>query len=232
MLQHGANPNDCKDMMPPFHRVLVTGQPADVVRLMLEFNADCKIRSTYDSNAVDWCGAWGEDPEILRLLLAHGGDVNARDEYGEAAIHRLMWQRPLPLPLLEEFLRNGANVNITDKEGQQPLYEVCTMGSVDGCRILLDHGADIENADQSGITALHTVAQNGHSECVKLLVERGASLWKVDKHSRSPFWYASSNGFKECTQLLLEATHQQGRHEIISLAATDGRTPFSKTCGG
>ena len=231
LLEHGGDPNSFKDTLPAFHRALYLVQPIEKIELMIEYKADCKLHATWGLAPIHWYGGQGQDPEILPLLIAHGAEINAIDEYGETGLHKLMWQYPTPTPLLEGFLKAGALVNLADKEGQQPLYEVCNQGSELGCRILLEHDADIEHADMNGVTALHAAAMNGSFECEQLLVERNVSLVKTDNHSRTAFWHACSRGYVDSAKLLLEAAHKQGHHEIVHMVADDGRSPFSKACG-
>lgn len=230
-LQHGGDPNGFGRTLSAFHRVLYLNQPIEKVKLMLEFQADCKLHAMWDFTSVHLCGGWCQDPEILRLLIAHGAEINAIDDCGETGLHKVMWQYPTPTALLEEFLKMGAIINLADKEGQQPLYEVCNQGFDVGCRVLLEHGADIEHADVNGITALHAAATNGWWDCEKLLLERNASTIKTDKHSRTAFWHACSNGYAGSAKLLLEAAHKQGHPEMIHMVADDGRSAFSKACG-
>ncbi len=135
------------------------------------------------------------------------------------------------MPLLEAFLKAGAKVNIEDKEGQMPLYEVCSEGAAEGCRVLLEHGADLEHADTYGITAMHAAARNGQYECEKILVEKKASLIRKDKHGRTALWHACSKGYVDSAKLIMGALHEQGNDSIITEAADDGRTPLSKASG-
>ena len=156
----------------------------------------------------------------------------ATDQWGETALHNLLWQDPLPLPLLNALIESGADINFIDKDGQQPLWEVCCKGSAEGCRILLDHGADIQHADSEGATALRAAAGfSGSLDCVKLLTERGASITRTDNHERTPFYHACAEGHAECAKHLISAAHDQDHHETIYQAGADGRTPFGKACG-
>ena len=231
LLEHGADPNANKEYPTPFHRLLWLNSNIEGVKLMLDYKGDCALKDSYGLTAVHWFAYAGSDVEILRLLLANGGEINATDSYGETGLHKLMWQDPLPLNLLHEFIKSGADVNLSDKESQQPLYEVCLEGSAEGARILLDHDADIEHADVNGMTALHTAASYGHLEVLKLLVERKACLTKRDNHSRTAFYFTCANNHLECARYLLNAAHDQEHHESIHQAMDDGRTPFSKACG-
>ena len=231
LLVHGASPNSEKKVTNPFQRLLWLNPNLEGVKLMLEFKGDCKAKDDFGYTVIHWFSFSGCDVEILRLLLANGGEINAIDMFGETGLHKLMWQDPLPLPLLHEFIKSGADVNLSDKESQQPLYEACCQGSVEGSRILLDHGADIDHADINGMTALHAAAGAGHLEPVKLLVERQASLIKSDTHLRTAFFSACAENQLETARFLLAAAHDQGHHDSIRQAMDDGRTPFSKACG-
>ena len=231
LLVHGASPNSEKGVTSPFQKLLWSNPNFEGVKLMLEFKGDCKAKDNFGCTVIHWFSLSGCDVEILRLLLANGGEINAIDNLGETGLHKLLWQDPVPVPLLHEFIKSGADVNLSDKESQQPLYEVCSQGSVEGARILLDHGADIDHADINGVTALHAAASAGHLEPVKLLVERQASLIKSDTHLRTAFFSACAENQLETARFLLAAAHDQGHHDSIRQAMDDGRTPFSKACG-
>lgn len=231
LLEHGANPNTFKEFQTPFQRLLWLNPKIDGVKLMLEYKGDCKMQGAWELTVMHWFGLSGTDPEILKVLLENRGEINAVDDLGETSLHKLMWQHPVPLPLLYEFMKSGADVNLSDKNSQQPLCEVCMEGSVDGARILLDSGADIEHADVKGATALHIAAFNGHLEVIKLLVDRKASLIKQDKRARTAFYVASASNNLESARYLLNAAHDQGHHDSIRQAMDDGRSPFSKACG-
>lgn len=230
LMDHGGDPNACsKNMEPPFHKLFWSKPSVQKVRLMIDKNADCELQFQGIFDAIHLCTISG-DVEILRLVLAKGVDINSTDENGETALHWLLRKNPLPIPMLEEFLERGAFVNVSDKEGQQPLYEVCNGGSADGCRLLLDHHAQIDHADIEGTTALQAAASCGHLDCVQILVEKGADLIKVDGHSRTAFFKACANGHVEIVKFLINAAYKKGHPELLWQTMDDGRTPFSKAC--
>lgn len=60
----------------------------------------------------------GASSEVLNLLLASGIDVNAVDDQGDTAAHRVVrWGGADYIPRLEMLRQNGANFDIKDKNG-------------------------------------------------------------------------------------------------------------------
>ena len=93
---------------------------------------------------------------VVRLLLDHGVDVNAR--YGND-LTALMWA-----------------AGHSDEAGVQDVVAVMTM--------LLDSGAHIDDADNRGRTALMIAAELNHAEAVDLLIARGADKTLKDKEGK------------------------------------------------
>lgn len=62
----------------------------------------------------------GEDsPRLFQLLVAHGADVNARDESWRSPLHRAC--RAANAELVRLLLRRGADANASDYDGVSPL---------------------------------------------------------------------------------------------------------------
>ncbi|VDI12158.1 Hypothetical predicted protein [Mytilus galloprovincialis] len=95
---------------------------------------------------------------------------------------------------LVEYLcdHSDAFANISNKEGETPLYIACENDNVDLVKLLLKHGAAIsdrdengftsfhkacskavDNEDQNGQTPLHYATLNNHADTIKLLVRHG-----------------------------------------------------------
>ena len=95
-------------------------------------------------------------PDIMRLLLSHGADVNARDEFGQTPLH-------LALDIEVEHSKY-----LYDVEG----IDVPPTAEISG--ILLEHGADVDARTERGETPLQWALESNHEAGVKVLQEYGA----------------------------------------------------------
>jgi ankyrin repeat protein len=174
----------------------------------LDVNASVYCHGTYTRlhiAAAKWGNndTWEEEEEVMRLLLAHGADVNAVATGGESPLHVAIERsdRSEILPLLLDL---GADVNKTDEKGRSPLHYAVTLRNrrPSAVRILLEYGADPNNVDWKGRCPLHYAVRFA-PEQTRLLLERGADPNKVDERLKTPLHYAVKYA-PEQTRLLLE----------------------------
>jgi hypothetical protein len=81
---------------------------------------------------------------------------------------------------IQSILRvNPALANIPDDEGEYPLHNVATHGSVDAARLLIAAGADVNSRERSYHTPLSWAVVEGAHSVARLLIESGATydLW-------------------------------------------------------
>ena len=113
----------------------------------------------------------------MRLLLAHGAKVNAKDQEGRTPLVILLSNWDTQAELVQLLLSKGAGVNARTKDATTRI-DVGGGGRQAGSNtMLLAKGADINAKDNRGQTALMKAAKGRwwkHLEVVKLLVERGA----------------------------------------------------------
>ena len=74
------------------------------------------------------------------------------------------------------LLKNGANPNIINSEGQTPLILAAKSGKVNMIPILLQFGAAIDMQGNDGDTSLLAAAKEGHTEAAITLVKKNADL--------------------------------------------------------
>jgi ankyrin repeat protein len=101
----------------------------------------------------------GQDhPDLAKLLLDHGWDVNARDKDGDTALH-LAADCNL-LSIMELLISRGADYNAHNKKGKTPLHRAIGGGKL-AIQTLLEKGADINVKDDEGTTPLWRASYRG-----------------------------------------------------------------------
>ena len=114
-------------------------------------------------------------PAIVRALIAHGADINARDMFGKTALmHAAAGGHTDSADLL---LSAGTDVNARSGIGATALIEAAMNGHVGAIDLLLSKGADVGVEDtKDGLTALMAASMKGHVEAAKVLLARGADV--------------------------------------------------------
>ena len=126
---------------------------------------------TGDAPAAVFDAARAGDAEALQAALEGGVPVDARNEAGDSLLMLAAYHCHAPASAL--LLERGADPNLANDKGQQPLAGVCWRGAVDIARALLERGAAVDGAG-GGMTPLMLAAMCGHKQVVELLLEHGA----------------------------------------------------------
>jgi len=124
----------------------------EIVRQMLAAGADARAVDVRGSTALHAAVA---EPSLVKLLIAHGAEVDARNRFGATP---LMIASQQGAQSIEPLVAAGADVNATDKRGATPLmYAVWSADrqqAISAVRLLLKCGAQADQRDAQGMTAL------------------------------------------------------------------------------
>ena len=98
---------------------------------------------------------------MIQLLLEAGADVNARNTYGQSAMHMAAAQGFADI--LDLLINNGGDIGAKTNTGWTPLHEACWHGRVEVARKLLEAGADVNMRDEDGNTPLdQALSEDAH----------------------------------------------------------------------
>jgi ankyrin repeat protein len=121
------------------------------------------------------CPAEAIKLEVVRLLLANGASVDAREDtdgatplaYATMTGHR---------EVMKLLVAGGADVSARGNNGATTLHNAAIIGSCEAVELLIASGADVDAKNNDGVTPLYNAASRGHYEVVKLLVAKGADV--------------------------------------------------------
>lgn len=137
--------------------------------------------------------------DIVRQLVAHHADLNARLEKGTSGKGRftttgstpfLMAARASDVPLMRLLLELGADSGLPNADNCTPLLAAAGVGALgdgdeaagtdeealEAVRLLLELGADINAMDDNGETAMHGAAYQSRPTLVQLFADHHADI--------------------------------------------------------
>lgn len=133
--------------------------------------------------------------DTVRILIAHGADLEAVGRAGKNSGTPLMWaaKKPGGLAVARILLEAGAAVNGTDQYGRTALMMAARHGRSEAIAFLLARGADINaiNLLPRGRTALEIARKYGGRKIVRLLRRHGALDWEQLPEGDRARWAAA-----------------------------------------
>lgn len=110
--------------------------------------------------------AWYNDVEAADLFKSYGAKVDDDTSSDTPFMAAYNWKR---FEVAEWFLKNGADINFADKDGNTTLfYAVKRKYKLDQIRLLLKFGADFDKENKNDISARKLAEQNNQTGILKL----------------------------------------------------------------
>jgi hypothetical protein len=105
--------------------------------------------------------------DVSSLLGSGSYDVDAQQSEGITAL--MIAAQYGYVEILEQLIRSGADVRLTDDRGWNALFFAASNGHLEVCKILLDCGCDKGVVDAAGHHAAAVASMNGHTVVTQLL---------------------------------------------------------------
>lgn len=140
---------------------------------------------------------------IVRMLLAHGASVNARDAEDWTALMLAAVQNHASV--LRLLLEAGADVHAVEDDQYTALMLAAQNGHELTVRYLIEYGANVDAVERDKWTVLMMAADNGHDLVVQQLIDRGATVDAFSDDNYSALILASGEGYLMTVQLLLDS---------------------------
>jgi ankyrin repeat protein/L-ascorbate metabolism protein UlaG (beta-lactamase superfamily) len=142
-----------------------------------------------------------EKGEIVRLFIAHGADVNHRDNYGETPLSRALFTGNKDVVKL--LIDSGANVNNINIENQSSLLVAVSHGDIEIVRTLIQAGADTEIKEiHYGLSPLHQAVLSGDAAIAQLVADNVKDINITNNNGYTALDFACKYGHKQIADML------------------------------
>lgn len=159
----------------------VWSRDVPMVRLLIKNGADPNVGNSNWTPLMTAAWAMGfarrgqgkkDAVAILKLLLAAGAKVNARDKVGQTALS--LAAAVGDVAALRVLLRAGAYIHTKDKKGNGALIGAVQHHNTDTIKFLLKQGINANARSKDGTTVLAYAKECEADEIVQLLIKHGA----------------------------------------------------------
>ncbi|XP_062273760.1 ankyrin repeat and SOCS box protein 6 isoform X1 [Scomber scombrus] len=185
--------------------------------ILLRYGADLNFEDPVSYYNPLHIAALRNQPNMVRLLVGHGADIEKRDRIHESSPLDLASEESERLPCLLTLLDLGADVNARDKHGKTPLLHALassdglTVNNTENIQFLLERGADVNAATVDGETvesSLVFLVKEALEANVEDAAEIGSFCLKTTQlllaHGVDPSCCLNEDGEPSLTQTSLE----------------------------
>ena len=121
---------------------------------------------------------------VIKAILGHGADVNARDHMDNSALHMAAIENQTDA--IDALIDAGAKIELKGFFGGTPLAWAAVYGSVESMIALVERGAQVMMTDDDEETPLHHACFQANPVAVDLLLRWGADETALNKGGLTP----------------------------------------------
>ncbi|KAJ5208177.1 hypothetical protein N7449_002556 [Penicillium cf. viridicatum] len=106
-----------------------------------------------------------DNKHLVKLILAHGVEVNMVDSYGQTPLHAMTYGAAKAMAGTIKLLLNyGADITAKNADDNTPLHLAVQTSAWEVVQLLLRHGADLDSRNQNGETPMDLLCHPRHRE--------------------------------------------------------------------
>jgi ankyrin repeat protein len=191
----------------------------ETIKALLDVGANPNVRDSLSrlSPLHNICRAQPLNPEIIRVLINKGAQVDAMDSTGKTPMSYLhdnrIEEEKETLKAIELLVEAGADPSVLlEGNGMSPMHLACISGFPQLVKKLLQSGAKCDALDFSHSTPLHYLCSQPDDsnstqvgakvECIEILLRAGANTNHLTKSRETAIELAEKVGFTTAVEVI------------------------------
>lgn len=236
-------------------RAVYNRKEPQIIQHLIDKGADVNAATDRGATVIH-VACYGNQAEIVKLLVKHGAAVDVADKSGKPPLRLVVGDSSDEAQqIVQTLLDAGAAVDVQtmaqlgwydvlvdalndDPEliaqpiGKTLLHTAASRGDMRMVRMLLEKGATLDGRDEGGMTAMHRAALSNRPEVVKFLLDKGANPNQVGKYQHA-LYSAAIAGSPVITKMLIDAGAEVDKktryqYTALSQAASAGKLEVVK----
>jgi len=177
---------------------------------MKQLQEDPELKTMFDdikANGPDVIMKYLQDENLMRKISQKLGGINPEmlkqlTEINNTSVSLHDAARRGDLQKVQEFLKDGKDVNSKDFKGVTPLGYAVGHDQLSTVKVLIDAKANINDVDSAGNSAVHFAAGYGRVKVLEHLLARGGNASKVNQMGMTPMAAAQQNNQQQAVAIL------------------------------
>jgi hypothetical protein len=177
---------------------------------MRQLEQDPELKPMFEDikqNGPDVLMKYLQDEEIMRKVSQKLGGISpemtkALMQIKDSSVSLHDAARRGDLQRLQEFAKDGKDINGKDFKGVTPLGYAVGHDQLSCVKVLIDMKANLNEIDSAGNSAVHFAAGYGRVKVLEHLLARGANASKVNQMGMTPLAAAQQNNQQQAMALL------------------------------
>jgi ankyrin repeat protein len=197
--RHRISDNDYYEMIEAANR-----RDTSLLEHYLDHGLDPNAPTSPSGKSLMIIAVGSDNPEMLRVLLRHGGNAALEEPPGEPLLNTAASWSTGP-EVIKLLIQNGALPNKLAKDGLAPLGRAALAGQAGVAKALIEEGADPNARNAGGMTPLQLAAYSRKPAVALVLLDAGANVNPIDDSGGTPMDYVSGfpeEGAREVSDLL------------------------------
>eukprot|EP00794_Sanderia_malayensis_P019119 gene19119-21036_t len=160
--------------------------------------------------------------------------ITKRNKNGETKLHLASIKGDIAT--VQNWIKRGFDVNVTDYAGWTPLHEACSRGHYNIVKVLLRAGADANAKGLEDDTPLHDACSNDNVKVVQILLKYGADPKMRNEDLETPLDSCASDEISDILEEYMSCT-EDGREKFdfsswsLSESSSDEDSEVTKELG-